>query len=116
MGGFYYLCTPYSSHPRGQDAAHDEAVAASILCIKAGISVFCPIAHSHEMAKRGGIGGGFETWQEFDKAMIRASRGVIVVEMDGWRESTGIKAEIDYAKRLDKPVLFMPPEGPAPRI
>ncbi len=114
--GFRYLATPYSRYPRGKDAAFQDAVAAAVICFRAGIDVYSPIAHTHPIALHGGLEGSFARWQEFDRTMIAASRGMIVVKMDGWQESTGILAEIEMCREMGKPVDYMEPDGPAPRL
>lgn len=116
MSGFWYLASPYSHYAGGIEAAHRGAVNAAIICIKAGIPVFSPIAHCHFIAVHGGIDGGFKTWRAFDEAMIVAALGVIVVGMDGWCCSHGIAAEVELCARLGKPVLYMPEGGPAPNL
>lgn len=114
MKGFWYLATPYSKHPRGRDIAHAEACDAAAMCFRAGVLVFCPIAHTHVIATRGDLPGVFDQWAEFDEVMIQASVGMIIVMLDGWDESAGIAAELILCKKLDKPVLYMPPSGPVP--
>jgi hypothetical protein len=116
MTGFYYLATPYSRYPYGPVGAFKDAVSAAATCIKAGVMVFSPIAHSHPIAVTGQIAGHFEQWAALDEAMIAASNGMIVVEMEGWQESAGIKAEIDLCHKLEKPIYFMPLNGPAPAL
>ena len=114
MSGFWYLATPYSKHPRGIEAAYNEAIAAAVICICSGVMVFSPIAHTHAIAVVGELPGHYERWSELDEAMISAATGVIVVQMDGWQQSSGIAAEIALAERLGKPVLYMLPDGPVP--
>jgi len=116
MTGFYYLATPYSKHPRGTEAAFQEAIAAAVTCIRAGVMVYSPIVHTHPIAVAGELPGHFEQWAAFDKAMIAASEGIIVVQMDGWQQSSGIAAEIEMAAALGKPVLYVPADGPVPKF
>ncbi len=116
MTGFWYLATPYSRYSKGIEAAFNDAVSAAATCIKAGVMVFSPIAHSHPIAVAGQIAGHFEQWAALDEAMIAASNGMIVVEMEGWQESAGIKAEIDLCHKLGKSVHFMPLNDPAPAV
>jgi hypothetical protein len=116
MTGFWYLATPYSRYPYGTEAAFRGAVDAAAICIRSGVMVFSPIAHSHPIAVSGQIAGHFEQWAELDEAMIRASNGMIVVEMEGWKDSAGIKAEIDLCHCFGKAVYFMSPNGPAPLV
>jgi hypothetical protein len=113
---FWYLATPYTKHPRGPVAAHEEACFAAALCFKAGINVFAPIAHTHAIATIGKIEGHFERWSAFDESMVKLARGLIVVKMDGWRESVGVTAEVALARELNKSVFYMMPQGPVPVI
>lgn len=115
MSGFWYLATPYSKHPRGLEAAHQEAIDAAVICIRAGVMVYSPIAHTHAIAVTGNLPGHYEQWAALDEAMIAASNGIIVVKMDGWDQSSGIAAEIKEAEGLGKPVIYMPANGPAPK-
>jgi hypothetical protein len=113
---FYYLATPYSKYPAGLDAAYRDAATAAAVCFRSGILVFSPIAHTHVISKVGNLSGGFERWAALDEAMIAASAGMIVVEMDGWQESVGITAEIEMCRRLGKSVHYMRPDGPVPQV
>jgi hypothetical protein len=107
MSGFYYLASPYSKYPGGPDRACADVCLLAARMFMAGVSVFSPIAHTHAIAVAGDLAGHFEQWAAFDEAMIAASEGVIVAMMQGWRESSGIAAEIEIAQRLGKPVRYM---------
>jgi hypothetical protein len=41
--------------------------------------------------------------------MIRASDGMIIVDMEGWEQSDGIAAEIEICNRLGKPITHVAP-------
>jgi Domain of unknown function (DUF1937) len=103
-----YLASPYS-HP-------DESVrytrfyqvcekAGSL--IKQGYHVFCPIAHSHNIAVQADLPRGFDYWGEFDRRMIAACDELWVYRLDGWDKSVGVLAEIEIAHQLGKPVVYM---------
>ena len=110
---FYYLASPYSRHPRGFDAAAREAAEAAAICLKAGIMVVSPIAHSHAVNAIMQGPTDAATWAKLNDAIIEASAGIIVVKMDGWETSDGIAAEIKLAGSLRLPVFYMKPDGPA---
>ena len=116
IASFYYLATPYSKYPAGKETAVLHAAEAASLCFQSGILVFSPIAHTHVIAEAGGLPGDFRQWAEFDKTMISASSGMIVVKMDGWDESEGILAEIEICRSLNKPIYYMNPDGPVPQV
>lgn len=109
MLGFYYMATPYSRYAGGIEEAYRLACLAAADCFREGLLVFSPIAHTHSIAKFGGLGTGYDTWNKYDEAMMNAAAGLIVVQMDGWQESAGITAEIEWFEKSGKPVVFRDP-------
>jgi len=114
--GFWYLASPYSKHPKGIFAAHHEACRAAALCFDAGIFVYAPIPHTHNIADLMGCAINFDHWKDFSLLMVERAEGVIVVKLASWERSIGVQAEIAYARELGKPVLFMEPDGPVPEL
>jgi hypothetical protein len=106
--GFYYLATPYSKFPGGKEEAFRLACLAAAQCYAEGILVFSPIAHTHCIAVIGGLDGSYQQWQIFNEVMLRASLGMIVVEMEGWDVSDGIEAETVWCTENKKPITFRP--------
>lgn len=115
-GGFWYLATPYTKHPRGRAVAFLEAAAAAAICFKAGIPVFAAIPHAHPISDAGQMATDYDTWAPINELMVGLARGVIVVRLDGWDESDGVKAEMRLCARLGKPIYFMDATGLAPRL
>jgi len=106
--GFWYLGTPYSKYPRGIQAAYEDACLQQALLIKAGIPVFCPIAHTHGPAIHGGIDPlDHNIWIPADAPFMQAAKGLIVCKMEGWRDSYGLTVEVDYFINHRKPVFYM---------
>lgn len=103
--GFWYMATPYSNYQHGRTQAAALAILETGRLHQGGLLVYSPIAHSHAIAEGCQIVGEFQQWQAFDHALIWPAIGVLVLRMDGWRESTGVQAEIKYAALLDKPVI-----------
>lgn len=63
-----------------------------------GLHVFSPIAHGWPIAEAGDLSTDWLYWKEVCETMVSRCQRFIVVTMDGWDESTGVKAEIEYAK------------------
>lgn len=110
MKTLVYLACPYS-HP---DAAIREQrfhavnkVAAKLM--SQGSHIFSPISHTHPIAVAGGLPLGWDYWQAYDRAIMSACGKMIVLMLDGWKESTGIAGEIVLAKEFGIPVIFMEP-------
>ena len=104
-----YLASPYTH----QDDAirlfrfNEVCRAASILMLD-GKHVFSPIAYTHPIAQYG-IPLGWEFWESFDRFYIGVCDELLVLMLDGWRESKGVQAEIGIAKELQKPVTYCTP-------
>jgi len=112
VGSFWYLATVYSKHPRGINAAFEEAAKVSARLVEQGLAVFSPIAHSHPVAIHGGLDPlDHSVWMPLDEPMMNAAHGIIVVQMEGWRESYGVGLEIKAFRAAGKPVLFLAVEG-----
>ena len=52
-------------------------------------------------------------WQRHDRRYLEACDEVVVLMLDGWRESVGVQAEIAIARELGKPVTFLRVNGQA---
>lgn len=105
-----YLASPYSHpDPAVREARVLTVCHAAAALIRAGQHVFSPIAHSHPIAAY-----GLPTDWPFWEALLRNHLGrcdeLVVLTMDGWRESVGVTAEIAIAKELGKPVRFLAPD------
>ena len=46
---------------------------------------------------------------DFDFSLLRASKGMIVLKIDGWEQSYGVKAEINLCQELSLPVYYLDP-------
>lgn len=107
---FWYLATPYSRYEAGLERAHEDACIQAALLIRAGVAVFCPIAHSHPIAKVGGIDPlDHAIWLPVDEPMMAAAFGLIVCKLQGWSESIGVAHEIERFKRDGKSIVMMEP-------
>lgn len=106
-----YLASPYS-HP---DPAVREARFLKVCrCAAAMVGrrnhVFSPIVHSHPIAVRHGLPGDFWFWRAWNRDMLQRCNGLHVFTIDGWTESVGVKDEIEFARKLGMPVLFVDPK------
>ena len=109
-----YLATPYShSDPDVKQRRFDAVNRAAASLMRRGCHVYSPISHSHPIALAGDLPGDWEYWERYDREILRMCARVIVLRQDGWRESTGVTAEIEIAAELGLPVAFMDPEPPA---
>lgn len=115
--GFFYIASPYSKYPDGIYAAYRMACFQSSLLVRAGVPVFSPIAHSHMIAVAGGIDPfDHAIWLPADKPLMDASRGLIMLMADSWRESYGMQKELEAFKAAGKPIVYMQPNVVPPEL
>ena len=71
-----------------------------------GHIVYSPISHSHPIAVQCDLPLDYDHWEEADKAFIDWCDAVYVVRIPGWKKSTGVTKEIEYARSQGKGVIY----------
>lgn len=111
-----YLACPYSHEFRSVRVARFHAAnAAAAKLMGEGHYVFSPISHTHPIAEAGGLPLGWEFWEGFDRAFLSISYRLIVLTVDGWADSAGVRAEIAIAAEISIAVEYMAPISAAER-
>lgn len=116
-----YLASPYSCGPNGEYAAADTGLADNKIkhqrfveaCHAAGslmnkYTVISPIAHSHAVERFGMVKdqtGDF--WLDQDLEIVARCDKVVVLMLEGWEHSRGIKREVEFAKNNNIPVEYI---------
>jgi hypothetical protein len=102
-----YLASPYShDDPEVREIRFRSTVNVVATMLMEGLHVFSPICHSHPVATLGCLDSTYEFWQDFDEEMLRRCDRLVVLMLDGWRESTGVQAEIEVAKRMGMKIEY----------
>jgi len=108
-----YLATPYS-HPDASVREHRfrevNRVAGDMM--RRGEHVFSPISHTHPIALACDLPKGWEFWEAYDRAMMKACGRVVVLMQHGWEASVGVQSEITIARELGLPIEFMVHDAP----
>lgn len=104
-----YLVSPYS-HPDSavREKRFCEACRAAATLLSAGHAVFSPIAHSHPLVTHG-LPTDWAFWEQWGRNMLTRCDEVVVLQLDGWIDSVGVRAEIEMARELGKPMQFVEP-------
>lgn len=115
MKTLIYLASPYTHNATAKpdviEQRFDDVCKVASILFHQGYLVFSPIAHTHPIKMRGGLPGGWEFYAEYDKRMMDACDELWVLTIPGYRESVGIKEEIQYATETEKPVRFVDIHG-----
>lgn len=72
--------------------------------------MFSPIVHGHALVDHG-LPTNWPFWERFDREHLAQCDEVVVLMLEGWRESVGVAAEIRIAGELGKPVRYLAPDG-----
>lgn len=105
-----YLATPYTHElPFVMEKRFKMACRIAGLLMQHGDIVFCPIAHTHPiaMACPDMPQTDSEYWMKFDRKFLEMADRLVVVQMPGWKQSKGIRAEMKIANELGKPIEFL---------
>ena len=104
-----YLASPYTHVDAAvRQSRFDAACLATSTLMRAGLSVYAPIVHSHPLV-RYGLPIEWEFWQAHDCEHLRRCDEVMVLTLDGWNASHGVGAEIALAVKLDLPIRYVSP-------
>jgi hypothetical protein len=104
-----YLASPYSHDVSAvREMRFRRACWATAELMKRGENVFSPIVHSHPLVVHG-LPNTWEFWQRVDRDYLEHCEQLVVLMLDGWRESVGVQAEIAIAREFHLPIEFLDP-------
>lgn len=104
---FWYLASPYSSHPDGPVVAWEDALDACLLLHGKKLHVFSPIVNSHWLAARGGL--DLSIWLPMMRPIMVHAIGVIELRAPGWSESHDLAAEVEWFRSSNRAIVPMIP-------
>lgn len=106
-----YVAVPYSHDDESvEDYRFRLATKFTGQLMKEGLHAFSPITHSHPINRVADLPGDWDFWEHYDTAYLEYSHKLIVLTLDGWKESTGVQAEIMIAKSLGIDIEYVTEE------
>lgn len=110
--GLIYLASPYSAlTARTRETRFKRVCKKAAQLMEEGYEVFCPIAHSHPIEVHGMKGRkDGDWWLKQDFAVLAHCDKMFVYCIDGWKESYGIKREVEFADLAKIPITFITDE------
>lgn len=73
-----------------------------------GLMLVSPL-YKVETAKHGEIPDTFNFWERYCYEMLAVCGEMIIILMDGWNKSSGVKAEIKYCQEHQIPIRYYDP-------
>ena len=108
MRPLIYLAVPYShDDPQVRHERFRAANRAAGQLMQQGHKVFSPISHTHPIAIECDLPKGWDYWESFDRAYMNHCYKIVVLCVEGWENSKGIRAELQIAYELGLEVEYM---------
>lgn len=115
MSNMYYLAAPYTDPNEliRKERVRTADMVAAALMEQHGFCIYSPLTHSQAVVPFLSM----ETiqdhnfWMRQCLPMVKAASALLLLELDGWKESKGVKMEVDAAKALMMPIYRVLPHG-----
>lgn len=106
-----YLATPYHhKFPQVMELRYVYVTLVAGKLMAAGQTIYSPISQNHSVAQAVNLPRTWEFWGRMDIAFLDKCSVMYVLDLKGWRQSVGVKAEIKYAKLKGIPVIHLDPK------
>ena len=114
----YYLASPYSHKSEVVRQLRKLVVdAVGSKLVEKGIHIFGPVTESACYSRMNPkIDGAWAYWKDHDLWMLDKCDAMLVLTINGWGQSVGVNAEIEYAKASGKDVIFIHLENIVPEL
>lgn len=105
-----YLASPYSHHSATvMERRFTLVMGATASLLRNGNVIYSPILHFHPLSLAHDLPGNFEFWKNINMGMLEKADELWVLRLDGWEDSIGVAAEIDFAeKKFIQTVYVLP--------
>lgn len=104
-----YLASPYTHEDQivREERARLVAIAAGRLMLATGEAIYSPITHGHAVyAEHKALPLDWEFWRGQCFPLLDVCDSMAVLMLEGYENSVGINAEVDYVKGLGKEVRY----------
>ena len=105
---YIYLGSPYHATDQAKQYMRYRAAARAIVhLLNQGVHAYSPIVHCHELAKDFQLPKDWEFWKSYNEAMLAPAAMLMILKLNGWKDSKGLDNEIGFATRKGIPIEFM---------
>ena len=105
-----YLASPYSDNIEDNYAILQEVMWQHFQT-NPTVIWYSPILHWHHTAERFSGPTNWEAYDHHNHHMLKISTQLLVLAIDGWVESKGVRKEIEWAKEMRIPYNFVDEYG-----
>jgi hypothetical protein len=103
-----YLAGPYSSvHIHIRDRRYHQLSFVAAQLIKRGELVYSPITSCHGLAMDYDLPTDADFWLNQNLAFLARCDRMLVLQLEGWESSQGVKREIEFATERNIPIEYI---------
>lgn len=107
---FSYLASPYTdSDHRVESFRFDQAMSAVVWLLTHRSTVYSPIVRFHPIATSHNLPRDIQFWRNHNLAMLLEAKELLVLQIDGWDRSSGVRWEIEHARGNNTPMFYLTP-------
>ena len=111
--GLYYLASPLQGSPEEEAYRFEVSLKLTVEFLTQDIYVFSPLIYTKKIADTLNF-SSIEERREIIMAyllrFLKTSKGLILVTLEGWRKSWGVRQEIKFCQENNIPVYLMCPD------
>ena len=109
MSQILYLAVPFThSSPKLREHRFQTACRAAAKLMTARIVIFSPLSHSVPIAQYGNLDDmDHAYWMAMDIPHLERSDELLIIALDGWKESRGVKEEMLFALENNMPITMI---------
>ena len=101
-----YLASPYwHANPAIRTQRFRAACRATAQMIREGMTVFSPVVYGHALIGEG-LPGDWSFWEGHDADYLMLCDEVVVLQIEGWEDSEGVRDEVKLARAMGKPIRY----------
>jgi hypothetical protein len=107
-----YIAIPYSSGDASEELMTYRAKISDFIfseLAKEGRILYAPISSCHHIAVKYGLPRDWQFWKTMDEVFLEKVDKLVVVMLEGWDTSTGLKAELEIAEERGIEIEYIDP-------
>lgn len=105
-----YIAAPFTSPDEFvMDRRYHQTQRYCVEMFHDGYVVFSPVVHWYYPAKWAGMRGNFAPFKNYCLSMLAKADEMLILMLPGWKDSIGVRAEIDFATEREIVTRYVKP-------
>jgi hypothetical protein len=103
-----YLAGPYAHvYEHMKCRRYEQLTFVTAMLLRSGTTVYSPITHCHPLAQQYDMPRDHSFWLNHDLAILARCDKLLVLRLEGWENSIGLRREIEFANEKNIPIEYI---------